>query len=169
MRVPVNYIPADKARVNAATGDWCENNKPLTGIIFSLYANGDTALRQPCLKGKENGWVRRWYPGKRLQEERYYVAGKKEGLHRSWWPDGKLRFAYNFTDDEYDGSVEEWYESGQAYRAMHYEKGQEKGMQKMWYFNGKIKANYVVINNRRFGLSGTKNCVTVSDSMVGRP
>jgi hypothetical protein len=38
-------------------------------------------------------------------------------------------------------------------------------MQTWWYDNGKVKSNYRIIEGRRFGLLGTKNCINVSDSI----
>lgn len=50
-------------------------------------------------------------------------------------------------------------------KEMNYKKGFEEGSQKMFYDNGKVKVNYIMINGRRYGLLGTKNCVNVSDSV----
>jgi antitoxin component YwqK of YwqJK toxin-antitoxin module len=47
----------------------------------------------------------------------------------------------------------------------HFKDGQEEGSQKLWYDNGKIRANYVIIKGKRYGLLGTKNCKNVSDSI----
>ena len=46
-----------------------------------------------------------------------------------------------------------------------YENGYEKGVQKIWWPDGRIKSNYIIKNNRRYGLLGVKNCVNVSDSI----
>ena len=36
---------------------------------------------------------------------------------------------------------------------------------KYFYNNGKVRSNYLVINGKRYGLLGTKNCVNVKDSI----
>ena len=46
-----------------------------------------------------------------------------------------------------------------------YKNGQQHGSQKVWYLNGKIKSNYVIKDNRRYGLLGTKNCRNVSEEV----
>jgi antitoxin component YwqK of YwqJK toxin-antitoxin module len=48
---------------------------------------------------------------------------------------------------------------------MNYVMGHESGAQQQFYTDGKIKANYTIIDGRRYGLLGTKNCVNVSDSI----
>ena len=37
------------------------------------------------------------------------------------------------------------------------------GNQKMWDSKGNIKANYDIVNNRRYGLTGQKNCVSSNE------
>ena len=46
-----------------------------------------------------------------------------------------------------------------------YKMGREFGSQKVWYLDGKIKSNYIIKNNRRYGLLGTKNCTNVSEEV----
>ncbi len=165
---PMVYVDAATVLPDRATGLLYHNAAPVTGIVFACYPNGDTALLQPCRNGREEGCVKQWYPGGQVEAERWYHNGKKEGLHRGWWPDGKVKFAYHFSNGEYNGGVEEWYNNGQPFRVMHYRDGHEEGMQKMWYFNGQIKANYAVFKNRRYGLSGTKNCINLPDSILAK-
>lgn len=69
------------------------------------------------------------------------------------------------SNDEYTGDFKEWIASGLLIKHFHYKNGQEDGSQQLFYENGKIKANYVIINGKRYGLLGTKNCKNVSDSI----
>jgi len=48
---------------------------------------------------------------------------------------------------------------------MNYKNGYEDGRQEQYYDNGKVKANYIMMSGRRYGLLGTKNCVNVTDSV----
>ena len=48
---------------------------------------------------------------------------------------------------------------------MNYIKGKEVGRQQLWYDDGGVRSNYVMLNNRRYGLLGTKNCVNISDEI----
>ena len=54
---------------------------------------------------------------------------------------------------------------GKLFHLATYKNGQEEGTQKMWYDNDKIRANYYIIDGKRYGLLGTKNCKNVSDSI----
>ena len=53
----------------------------------------------------------------------------------------------------------------QIIKSLNYTNGQESGHQQLWYDNGEIRSNYIIKNDRRYGLLGTKNCVNVSDSI----
>lgn len=92
--------------------------------------------------------------------------GRKEGTHRGWYETGKLRFEYHFNDDQFDGSYKEWFSDGKLFRNMNYEKGQESGIQQSWNPNGQLKMNYLIKDERRYGLLGTKNCKNVADSLL---
>lgn len=105
------------------------------------------------------------YPSGKIRELRYFENGKKVGDYKTWWENGKLQSHYVFKDDEYEGTCREWNENGILIREMNYHKGHETGSQKQWYDDGKVRSNYVIINGRRYGLLGTKNCINVSDSL----
>src|SRR5258705_541209 len=83
-----------------------------TGYRFSLYPTGDTAVLQSYFNGVEEGWQKKWYPNRQLQEERFYINGKKEGAHKGWWPDGQEKFSFTAAGDKYEGEFKEWYASG---------------------------------------------------------
>lgn len=141
-------------------------NKPFTGRVYSLYpSTTDTAFIQEFVNGLENGEWKKWYPSHQIKEARFFVNGKKEGVYSIYWENGNKQLEYHFVNDEYEGVCREWNETGSLTREMNYIKGHEEGSQKWWYDNRKIKANYVIINGRRYGLLGTKNCINVSDSI----
>jgi antitoxin component YwqK of YwqJK toxin-antitoxin module len=96
---------------------------------------------------------------------RYSENGWKEGEHTGWFENGQKQFVYHFTNDMFDGNQKEWLSNGTLYSDLNYEKGEESGSQRIWYTNGRIKTNYIIKNNRRYGLLGTKNCVNSSDSV----
>jgi antitoxin component YwqK of YwqJK toxin-antitoxin module len=98
-------------------------------------------------------------------EERYYAQGKKQGRQVANWENGQKRFEFTAINDAYEGELKEWSHEGLLFHLAHYANGQEEGVQKLWYDNGKIRANYVMIKGKRFGLLGTKNCKNVSDSI----
>jgi antitoxin component YwqK of YwqJK toxin-antitoxin module len=68
--------------------------------------------------------------------------------------------------DACEGELKEWTESGQLFHLAHYKNGQEDGVQKMWHANGKIRSNFVLIQGRRYGLLGTKNCRNFNEKIL---
>ena len=152
---------------NSKNGIFFKNKTPFTGRVFKLHENGlDTVYIQSYFKGVKNGQFVRFYPKNRIFEKRNYINGKKEGIHIGYWEDGSLAFKYNLKDDEYNGSLKEWNRNGQIIKSFNYVNGYEKGSQKLWFDNGEVRSNYVIKNNRRYGLLGTKNCINVSDSIL---
>lgn len=151
---------------NSKNGIFFKNKTPFTGRVFKLHENGlDTVYIQSYFKGIKNGQFVRFYPKNRIFEKRNYINGKKEGIHIGYWEDGSLAFEYNLKDDEYNGSLKEWNRNGQIIKSFNYVNGYENGSQKLWFDNGEVRSNYVIKNNRRYGLLGTKNCINVSDSI----
>ena len=151
---------------NSKNGIFFKNKTPFTGRVFKLHENDlDTVYIQSYFKGVKNGQFVRFYPKNRIFEKRNYINGKKEGIHIGYWEDGSLAFEYNLKDDEYNGSLKEWNRNGQIIKSFNYVNGYEKGSQKLWFDNGEVRSNYVIKNNRRYGLLGTKNCINVSDSI----
>lgn len=141
------------------------NQEKYAGYIYQLDANQDTVLCNSYLNGLMHGVCKKWYPNKKIMEIREYHLGKKKGSQISFWENGNERFAFTADNDVYEGELKEWTFDGQLIHMAHYENGQEEGTQKMWYENGKIRANYVMIKGKRYGLLGTKNCKNVSDSI----
>ncbi|HYG03830.1 MAG TPA: hypothetical protein VD927_15385 [Chryseosolibacter sp.] len=139
--------------------------KPANGIVFTLYESGDTSAIASYRNGKLHGWSRDFYPGKKLKSMRYYTDGWKQRVHKGWFEDGRQHFVYVFKDDMFHGNQREWLSNGMMYSDLNYENGQESGAQRVWYPNGKIKTNYIIQNNRRYGLLGTKNCINATDSV----
>jgi antitoxin component YwqK of YwqJK toxin-antitoxin module len=87
-------------------------------------------------------------------------------LQTAFWENGKKRFEYTAVNDAYEGELKEWAENGQLFHLAHYKNGQEDGVQKMWHANGKIRSNFVIINGRRYGLLGTKNCKNRDEKLL---
>jgi len=142
------------------------SNQLFTGTVFSFYeGTKDTAEVSGFIKGKENGEWKKFYPDHSLKEKREFDNGKKTGQLIAFWENGNKKLVYSFKNNEYEGTCCEWSKEGVLIKEMNYKKGYEDGSQKMFYDNGKVRSNYIMINGRRFGLLGTKNCVNVSDSI----
>lgn len=87
--------------------------------------------------------------------------GEKNGTCYKWWPNGNQKLIARFENGDYHGEVTNYYESGQTFSVFHYDHGYESGLQQMWKSDGRIEMNYEVINGRKYGLTGVKNCVNV--------
>jgi antitoxin component YwqK of YwqJK toxin-antitoxin module len=159
-------VDADKAELNYRKGLAYLANVPFTGTLFRLYSGStDTAELSGYHNGREQGIWRKFYKNGKPQSIREFDEGNKVGNYIAWWENGRKKLHYSFDKDEYSGLCQEWNSMGQLILEMHYRNGHEEGAQKMFYDNGKVRANYVVLNGRRYGLLGTKNCVNVSDSV----
>lgn len=141
---------------------------PITGVVFTLNDENDTTALIPYQEGKRHGTAIQYHNNRQKRSERNYSHGRKIGEHRGWHENGKASFVYNFSDDVFDGNQKEWLENGQLYSDMNYEQGKESGSQRVWYSDGTIKTNYIVKNNRRYGLLGTKNCINTADSVLNK-
>lgn len=160
--VPSIYANASTEKIITQQGITYHNQEIFSGWVFELNAVGDTTMLSSYLDGKEEGISKKWYNNHQLQEVRIYHLGKKEGEHRGWYETGAPRFIYHYQNDLYHGRVTEWQANGKLYRDFNYEKGYEAGLQKMWEADGRLKANYEVRNGRKYGLAGSKNCLSAS-------
>ena len=143
-----------------------QDGKLYNGFLFELDSiSKDTILVATYLNGKTEGISKKYYSKNHLMEIRDYSNGEKNGSQIAYWENGKKRFEYTAKKDIYEGEMKEWNTDGSLYHLAHFKNGQEDGEQKFWYDNGKIKANYVILNGKRYGLLGTKNCKNVSDSI----
>ena len=159
------WINGDTVTVHSKHGVTTFNGKTANGILFYLDENKDTISRTPFIKGRENGEAKSWYHPGQVREVRYYSEGKKTGTHYGWYPNGTLQFEYQYAEDEFNGTYTEWYPGGQLFRKQNFSMGHEDGMQTVYYEGGQIKSNYLIKNERRYGLPGTQNCVNVNDSI----
>lgn len=157
------YVESSAAKTSG--GITTINSQPFTGTLFLLYENNDTAFLHSYENGREHGEWKEFYPHHMIKEKRQFNNGKKTGKYIAYWPNTNNQLEYFFVNDEYNGTCREWMSDGTLIKEMNYNNGHEEGPQKAWYNNGKIRSNYTVVNGRRFGLLGTKNCRNVSDSI----
>lgn len=136
-----------------------------TGKLVELYESGDTARISEYESGLLNGHQIVYSTEKKLIEERYYIKGKKEGEHKGWWPSGLQRFVIHYKNDVFEGNFKMWNESGMLFNDFNYSNGHEEGLQKAWFADGNLQANYIAKNNRKYGLTGVKNCRSVKDEI----
>ncbi len=163
--IPKTYILKSNLNFSIKNNQVFLNEKEYSGFVLQLYENKDTATVEGYYKGFLSGVQKKWYPNKQLMEERYYLENQKNGKQIAYWENGNKKFQFVAKNDAYEGEMKEWTFDGKLIHLATYKNGQEEGTQKMWYDNGKIRANYVIIEGKRYGLLGTKNCKNVSDSI----
>ncbi len=140
---------------------YLDNNK-FSGILTDSIEN-IKILEVQYLNGRKNGYEKIWYNNGKISEERFYKNGRKEGNHKLFWENGNKKMIANFLDGQYEGKMIQWHKNGEKFKEFYYENGNEIGNQKMWNSKGNIKANYDIVNNRRYGLTGQKNCVSSNE------
>ena len=163
--IPKNYVSKSSLKIAINNEVVFLNDKKYTGFLYELSPGKDTILIEGYLNGLLSGVCKKWYPNRQLQEERNYLNGQKHGKQVAYWENGNKRFEFTAKNGEYEGELKEYSTNGHLFHLGTYASGQEEGPQKMWYDNGKIRANYVIIKGKRYGLLGTKNCKNVSDSI----
>ncbi|MEN9703176.1 MAG: hypothetical protein RLZZ209_602 [Bacteroidota bacterium] len=120
-----------------------------------------------CSKSESEIHVeKKYFPSGKIREIRHVKNGVRQGLQTAYWENGRKRFDYIAVNDAYEGELKEWAENGQLFHLAHYKNGQEEGIQKMWHANGKIRSNFIIIDGRRYGLLGTKNCTNVNEKLL---
>jgi antitoxin component YwqK of YwqJK toxin-antitoxin module len=140
---------------------------PFSGQAYALYPkSSDTLWTRNYKNGLKNGVWKRHYPAGELKEKRRFVNGKKEGDYFGYYLGGAQNFIFQFNNGEYNGTNRIWTKKGLLIEEGNFNNGYESGVQKTWYLNGKVKSNYIIKNNRRYGLLGTKNCVNVSNDLL---
>lgn len=142
-------------------------NLPLSGKVYRFYPKTkDTLWVRNYALGLKNGVWKKYYSGGSLKEFRKFHKGKKEGNYLGYYANGAKNFVFQFINGEYNGVNKVWTKKGTLIELGSFKKGYELGAQKTWYLNGKIKSNYIIKNNRRYGLLGTKNCVNISKDFI---
>ena len=154
-------VPADHQALVRNGGQLLMAASPFTGYLKETWPGGAVKRLEHFRDGRLDGWSTTWYPSGRVEERRYWRQGRKHGVHTGYWEHGGQRFHYRFADGVYHGRCTDWYDNGQRAAVRHFEAGEEVGSQQSWTIDGDLFANYVVRGGRRYGLIGTKPCMTV--------
>ncbi len=166
--IPKNFVAANSKQLTEQNMKLMYKKEPFSGylILIDSLNSKDTLEKIGYWKGFQHGISRKWYSNRQVKEIRNYRNGQKHGLQQAFWQNGNKKFEFTAQNDAPEGEMQEWDIHGKLFHLGHYKNGQEEGTQKLWYDNGKIRANYVIIDGKRYGLLGTKNCKNVGDSLV---
>jgi antitoxin component YwqK of YwqJK toxin-antitoxin module len=164
--IPKIYTLKSSKEISSRNDTIYLNTKKYSGYLYELYPNQkDTIFVSSYINGLQNGTEKKWFPNRQNMEIRSFTNGQKNGKQTAFWENGNKKFEFIAKNDVYEGEMKEWNNEGKLIHLANYKNGQENGTQKLWYDNGKIRANYVLIDGKRYGLLGTKNCRNVSDSI----
>ncbi len=80
------------------------NNKKYSGFLYQLQSGShDIFSMEGYYNGLLTGVCKKWYPNRRLMEERLYNEGKQQ----SFWDNGHKRFEFIASNDIYEGELKE--------------------------------------------------------------
>ncbi|WP_344927947.1 hypothetical protein [Aquimarina addita] len=138
--------------------------EPFSGILFSK-TDTLTIYKATYENGKKHGKEQKFFYNGSLAESGFYTGGNKSGTHLAWWNKNQLKSEYHYDDTgNFIGVQQEWFGNGQLSKEFHYnEYGEEDGTQKLWNFAGKIRANYTVIAGKRYGLTPSEGCKSITE------
>lgn len=151
---------ADTPSFEKTEGKLYQDDETFTGTHESFHPSGSLKSRIDYLDGLKHGSCQTWHDNGQRSEQRRYVANRKHGEHRGWFADGSPRFILTFLNGVYHGKCQQWYSNGQMFTETNFAHGVEIGSQKAWEANGKLRANYVVRDGHRYGLIGSKLCLS---------
>lgn len=160
--IPKLYINIKSSKLENKGPFLFYKNEKFNGYVVDFY-NSTKILEISYLNGRKEGNEKIWFKNGRKSEERFYKNGRKEGKHLLYWKNNNLKMRAFFKNGKHEGEMIQWHENGTKFKKFYYVNGNEVGNQKIWDSDGNIKANYDVINNRRYGLTGQKNCISPNE------
>lgn len=158
--IPAITVRSDNSLLRLENGTWYYRQLPFSGTIETYFKQGSLKARQTFYNGKEEGWLYTWYENGQRDTKRYYHKGEKDSISLGWWHNGHPRFEYHFLAGNYDGDFKEWYENGTQLRHIVYRNGKEE-RGKGWRNNGKPYMNFIVKNNRFYGVINPNLCYSL--------
>lgn len=141
--------------------NWFYKGRIFSGYMIQQEKDGRIVYMLPIKNGKENGVATGIYSSGEKLVENTFTDGKREGVFKQWWPNGNYRYLFNYVNDKMQGNQWVFFPSGKKREAGHYLHGEKEGLQRIWDENGKLVSNYVLKNNRRYGVIAVKSCIPV--------
>jgi len=163
IEIPNNVIFSNNIHLSIDGKFLLYKNKKFSGYLEEISSNNIRLSRIGYYNGRKEGIEKIWYDNNKISEIRFYRKGKKIGVHELFWDNGNKKMIAYFKNGEHNGEMTQWHKNGKVYKKFNYKSGFEEGNQKIWNDKGNLKANYDVIQGRRYGLTGIKNCKSVNN------
>lgn len=155
----INVLNIDSTLKKTDKG-WLYKGQPFSG--YMIEKEGKRVVYElPIADGEEQGLAKGWYNSGEKLLERIFIDGKKEGLFKQWWPNGKLRYLFSYKGDQFEGKQLVYFPDGKIREESNYVSGNKEGTQRVWDEESKLISNYVIKNNRIYGVVSVKSCIPV--------
>ncbi|PNW26539.1 toxin-antitoxin system YwqK family antitoxin [Formosa algae] len=165
--IPIDTIAFTNSNLTYINGLYLLQNKPYSGIVYTVLKGYDVKTYSSVLNGKLHGTYRSFYDNGKPYEIRYYRNGLAIGTHVAYWKsNGNLKFEYNYYDQKKEGSHKNWFENGNLSYSYRYKNDRLFGLQQAWRINGSLYRNFIVKNGVRYGLQKAKSCYELSNETV---
>ncbi|MDX1957806.1 MAG: hypothetical protein SFU98_04485 [Leptospiraceae bacterium] len=155
-----NRILNDDPRLSLKNGVQYFNHSLFSGELVSFFKDGTKQVSIHYKEGLKDGKEIVFFANGKPLYEKNYIAGKLEGTHYGWHENGKPRFLSNFKNDTFDGDNYTWYPSGKLESYKKFSNDKFLG-HRYWREDGSIFMNYIMKDDERIGLYGTKLCKKV--------
>ena len=106
-----------------------------------------------------------YFPNGQLSSKRIYKNGKLHSYQEGWHSNGKKRFKSQYYKNIKIGKKLDWHDNGQLAHEISFKGGKEFQV-KAWRRSGQIYANFIIKNNRPYGLKGDKACFETLEGEV---
>jgi antitoxin component YwqK of YwqJK toxin-antitoxin module len=135
------------------------DGQPFTGVLIERNLRHDLLAESHYKNGLKDGLVQTFHHDGTLIGQAHFSQGKKHGRQDTWYADGKIRALAYFKEGVAEGTLTEWHPNGRVYREQKIVDGVEVA-NKMFYESGVIYSNYVVRDDRDYGIRGEPLCRT---------
>lgn len=146
--------------IQVLNGKTYYKKKLFTGVLIERNLRHDFLSKSHYQNGEKEGISYSFHHDGTIVGKSLFHQGKKHGQQDTWYVDGKHRSTSYFKDGVADGTYTEWHPNGKIYRFQRIQNGVEIE-NKMFYETGVIYSNYVVRDQRVYGIQGEPLCNTV--------
>ena len=119
-------------------------SKPVTGIIYKKYENGNQKIVCEYKNGLKNGAFKTWYENGNKELESHYIDNVLNGVCKKWYESGNLEIELYYDNGTPNGSSKEWFENGQLKIEYYMISGKPSGLIKTWYESGMIRSEAMI-------------------------